>query len=185
MTVTLPGPEAKALVVEIGKEVMRAIALAETFAGANSKETIAKISAMGAARTFNVVRDRVHKDLCLVLTKLFDRDPQSLSFERAFKRIKSDVAVDSSALAKAADAYEATKSAAFRSELSSLRNRVIAHTDLSGKGHEAKYGDELKLLQAVIAINELLHEAFATQFHTDSVRAVWRSEASIFWASET
>jgi hypothetical protein len=158
-----------------------AVARAELFRVANTKSVITTFNGAGLGTPFDRVRDSVHKDLCLALAMLFETRDDSLSFWLLLKRAASVKPQSEELLQKARALLDEWANEPRQKEIKNLRNRVIAHIDVTGKGHDAKYGDEMKVLEAAIQIHGALTQAFGSFLDVARLRKGWAAEAEKFW----
>lgn len=158
-----------------------AIARAELFRVANTKAVVKAFNDAGLGTSFDRVRDSVHKDLCLALAMLFETRDDSLSFWLLLKQAAGVKPQSEELLQKARALLDEWANEPQQKEIKNLRNRVIAHIDITGKGHDAKYGDEMKVLEAAIQIHGALTEAFGSFLDVTRLRKGWAAEAEKFW----
>jgi hypothetical protein len=174
--------EAKTLVRDLTNVVARAVALTEIYGNANQKEIKDRVSAIGTGLTFNLVRESLHRDICLVVTGIFDDDKRSLTFDKARRELTEAIVDEPAHLAAALKLYETTKSEGWYAELVKLRNRVIAHTD-TDREHDARFGDERNLLTVALEILSRLSRAVSLPFEPANIRAVYETDSNRFWGS--
>ena len=72
----------------VTKEVKRAMALNELVLAANRH--VAGVNELNLVEPFELVRESLHRDLCLTLIKLFDAGPEDVGFPTLISRLKND-----------------------------------------------------------------------------------------------
>src|SRR5262245_47070455 len=173
--------EASKLMKDINKEILRAISLCALWARCFNNEDVLAVVNDAKLIAFHIVRDALHKDLVLTLTKLYDTGKNDLSFLRVLS-IVADPTVR--ALLADARAYEeaevrhrdATDGEHCRS-LRLFRNKLLAHIDTRGAEQTARYGHEVALLEDTIWIANRLSIAFPSgPLHSEPAKKVWDLE---------
>jgi len=137
---------------------------------------------------FGLVRESIHKDLTLTLTKLYDKGDDDLAFQRVFRLCMPEGAapvVDNAAYVEAEKIYAAALNGKDDNALKSLRllrNKVLAHTDTRSAKQTAIYRHAQIVLDDSIAICERLSVALGTEVLSfSSCKDVWAYEADRFW----
>jgi hypothetical protein len=144
---------------------------------------------------FGAVRDAIHRDLIItLLTTLEPGQSRSACMPALF-----DIAEDSSVvelmqersrrpkevkrrLATAKSKFDLLVRSKEVKALRTVRNKVIAHVANRPVAHKAKYGDERKVLEAIIPIFEDLAAAIQDRdFKLGAKRDRWHSHADTFW----
>jgi len=158
-----------------------AIGRSEFFKAANTASQIEKFNAAGHGNAFNLIRDSIHKDLCITLAMFFDRREDSLSFRLLLEESQQFEPHAAGRLKEAKALFDKWAQEPRQKEIRNLRNRVLAHTDITGEGHQAKYGDEMALLDAAIQIHGAINEAYGAYLDTAALRKAWAADAEKFW----
>ena len=180
--------EASRLIEAMSKEVFRAIALRALWGRcANDMDVLA---AVNDARliAFNVVRDALHKDLVLTMTKLYDSGKDDLAFPRVLSMV-ADPAVrillpDAKAYAEADVRYRQATNGEHCRSLRLFRNRLLAHNDTRGAEQTARYGHEVALLEDTIWIATRLSTALSPgPPEYEPAKMIWDHEANRFWTA--
>ena len=177
---------ASKLLKAINEEVFRAIALRSLWGRCASDQDV--LFAVNDAKliAFNIVRDALHKDLVLTLTKLYDTGENDLSFPRVFGLVADPMVrvllADAGACEAAGTRHrEATNGEHCRS-LRLFRNKLLAHNDTRGTEQTARYGHEVVLLEDTIWIACRLSIALPSEPpNCEPAKAVWEHEANRFW----
>jgi hypothetical protein len=178
--------EASKLMEAMNKEVFRATALRSLWGRCNDKDVLTAVNDAKLI-AFNIVRDALHKDLVLTLTKLYDTGKDNLSFPGVFRIVADPTVRVFLADAQACEEAEARHRKATDGEHCSLRlfrNKLLAHNDTRGAEQTAKYGHEVALLEDTIWIATRLSIALPSgPPHCGPAKMVWDHEANRFWAA--
>lgn len=180
--------EASKLMEAMNKEVIRAISLWALWGGcANDKDVLAAVNDAKLI-AFNIVRDALHKDLVLTLTKLYDTGKHDPSFPRVLRIVADPTVRVLLADARACEEAEARHREATDGEhccsLRLFRNKLLAHNDTRGAEQTARYGHEGALLEDTIWIVTRLSIALPTgPPYCEPAKTVWNQEANRFWTA--
>jgi len=180
--------EASKLMEDINKEILRAISLCALWARCNDEHVLAAVNDAKLI-AFHIVRDALHKDLVLTLTKLYDTGKNDLSFLRVLSIVADPTVRALLADARACEEAEVGhRDAAVGEHCRSLRlfrNKLLAHIDTRGAEQTARYGHEVALLEDTIWISSRLSIALPSvpPPHFEPAKMIWDYEANRFWTA--
>ena len=182
--------EASNLMEATNKEVVRAISLRALWGRcANDQDVLTAINDAKQAFAFIIVREALHKDLVLTLTKLYDTGKNDLSFLRVLSIVADPTVRALLADARACEEAEVGhRDAAVGEHCRSLRlfrNKLLAHIDTRGAEQTARYGHEVALLEDTIWISSRLSIALPSvpPPHFEPAKMIWDYEANRFWGA--
>ena len=182
--------EASNLMEATNKEVVRAISLRALWGRcANDQDVLTAINDAKQAFAFIIVREALHKDLVLTLTKLYDTGKDDLSIPRVLGIVADPTVRVLLADARACEEAEARHREVTDGEhcrsLRRFRNKQLAHGDTRGAEQTAKYGHEVALLEDTIWISSRLSIALPSvpPPHFEPAKMIWDYEANRFWTA--
>jgi hypothetical protein len=142
-------------------------------------------------RGLNLVQRSLWFELVLTITRLYDKDTRTASFRNVIPLVRDPVVqehlCDPKAANSATRAYDKlsqqSTSVDRMARLFKLRDKVLAHTDMTPVNHDTNFGDAEKILRHSVTMGAHLTKAFTGRVSLMPKNwKNWQTTGSDFWA---